>query len=215
MTKKNKVLIAVPSGDLVQARWVSSLVGMLAAQIEDTEIFYGNQISSRITENRNGLVKIAQEQGHTHILFVDADMQFPPSALGELLSHDKDIVGATACHRKEGDGRAIGIPVDMDRGFNVGTERLIRMQMMGLPFTLIKMSVFDKLAKPYFAEPFDEQGDVVPEDNYFYINCARAGFDIWCDNALSMQMGHLGIKEYRIQPMKSDALIKLVNVEAA
>lgn len=207
----NKVLVAVPSGDMVQARFVSSLVGLLAMSIPDTHVFYCNQISSRITENRNGLVKVAREQGHTHILFIDSDMIFPASGLAELLAHDKDIVGATACHRKEGEGKAIGIPVDMDRPFNVGTERLVRMQIMGLPFTLIKMSVFDNLAKPYFAEPFDEQGELVPEDNFFYINVGRAGFDIWCDNALSMQMGHVGIKEYRIAPTKADAaMIKLV-----
>lgn len=207
---KNKVMVGVPSGDLVQARFVSSLVGLLATSIPDTHVFYCNHISSRITENRNGLVKMAQEQGNTHILFIDSDMVFPPQGLGELLAHDKDIVGATACHRKEGEGKAIGIPVDMDKPFHVGTERLVKMQIMGLPFTLIRMSVFDKLRKPYFAEPFDDQGELVPEDNYFYINCARAGFDIWCDNALSMKMGHVGIKEYRITPAHEIPSLKIV-----
>lgn len=202
----NKVMVAVPSSDLVQARFVSSLVGMLATPIPDTHVFYCNQISSRITENRNGLVKVAQEQGHTHILFVDSDMLFPPTGLLQLLMHGKDIVGATACHRKEGDGKAIGIPLDMDEPFSASKNRLARMQIMGLPFTLIKMSVFEKLKKPYFAEPFDEHGELVPEDNYFYINCMRAGFDIWCDNLLSMEMGHIGIKEYRIQPQEIETL---------
>lgn len=195
----NRVLVAIPSGDLIQARLIPCLLGLFANRPADTEIFYGNKISSRITENRNGLVKMAQEQGMTHILFVDSDMTFPQDALNTLLAHDKDIVGATACHRQDGPCKAIGIPIDA----STTQERMVKMQIMGLPFTLIKLSVFDKLAKPYFAEPFDEQGEVVPEDNYFYINAGRAGFDIWCDNGLSMHIGHLGIKEYKIAPTKA------------
>lgn len=214
MNIQKRVMVAIPSGDLIQARTVSCLVALLSNQMPDTQIFYCNQISSRITENRNGLVKVAQEKSSTHILFVDADMIFPHTGLQTLLEHDKDIVGATACHRKEGEGHAIGIPLDQSKSFNFEKEPMTKMDIMGLPFTLIRMSVFEKLQKPYFAEPFDQFGDLVPEDNYFYINCRRAGFDIWCDNLLSMQMGHLGIKEYRIIPTKSEAP-NLKIVEAA
>lgn len=195
-----KILIAVPSGNLIQAHFVECLFGLFGNPPKDTQLFYGNKISSRITENRNGLVALAKELNCTHMLFVDSDMTFPADALTILLSHDKDIVGATACHRQGDEGKPIGVPVDMSRPFSLASQRLIPMQVMGLPFTLIKMHVFDKLKKPYFAEPFDENGELVPEDNYFYISAARAGFEIWCDSLVSMHMGHIGIKEYRIKP---------------
>lgn len=215
--RKNRVFIAVPSGDMVQARFTASLVGLLAISLHhaeemDLEIYYGNQISSRITENRNTLVKMAEEKDATHILFIDSDMTFPAGALLELLTHDRDIIGATASKRREEDaGKAIGITLKPDDVVSNLGNRLVPMQLMGLPFTLIKMDVFKKLVKPYFAEPFDHNGDVVPEDNFFYINAFRAGFEILCDTALSMQMGHWGVKEYKIEPQKAETpMLRLV-----
>ncbi len=77
---------------------------------------------------------------------------------------------------------------------------------------LIKMSVFDKLDElgfaadhTYFAEPprwmvnkylgWNINGDdeLMGEDEYFCQLLLHAGYDIWCDMGLSMEIGHLGI----------------------
>jgi hypothetical protein len=62
---------------------------------------------------------------------------------------------------------------------------------------LIKMHVFDKMTYPYFAEPIIEN-ELIPEDNYFCLKLHDAGFDIWCHLNLSLAMGHVGYKEYKI-----------------
>jgi hypothetical protein len=73
------------------------------------------------------------------------------------------------------------------------------------------MAVFDKLKKPYFAEPpvwmFNQlcqqtrfkEDDVVGEDTYFCLNARAAGFDIWCDGSLSLEIGHIGTKVFYIE----------------
>lgn len=196
---ENKICIAFPSGDLVNVRFVKSLLDLLTYS-NSINIFWANFVSSRITDNRNNLVKHAQKEGASHILFIDSDMTFPPDALQRLLSYDLDLVCATASKRDESCRDMIGIPTNADDGFT--NKALVEMDSIGLPFMLIKMDVFEKIPKPYFAEP-ERDGDVVPEDSYFCQKVKSAGFKIFCDLALSLHLGHLGIKEYRIEPPKT------------
>ena len=78
-----------------------------------------------------------------------------------------------------------------------------------MPFMLIKTSVFDKLEKPYFAEPINsEDRQLIPEDNFFCMNALKAGFELWCDLGISMQLGHLGTKEYKIQGMPTQQAVQ-------
>lgn len=192
-----KILIGIPSSDLVQAQFMMCLLPLITGS-RAVQIDCDNQRSSRITANRNNIVDTARKLGSTHILFIDADMTFPSDGLYRLLAHDKDIVCATACKREEkSEGQPIGIP--MDKEDIVTSKPLIQMEVVGMPFMLVKTSVFDKLVKPYFAEP--AWGEIVmPEDTYFCETVRKSGFDIWCDINLSTQMGHLGIKEYRLKP---------------
>jgi len=196
-----KVLIAIPSGDMVHARFVTSLINMLASS-RDCEILYCNQISSRIADNRNELVKFAQKANCTHILFIDADMTFPANGLITLLAHDRDIVGATTCKRQEGDESPIGLVAHSED--EITNKRLTEMAVMGFPFMLVKTDVFARLGVPYFAEPFDAEGNLIPEDTFFCEHARAAGYSIWCDIELSARMGHLGVKEYRIKPMRQE-----------
>lgn len=198
--KKPRILIGIPSSDLVQAKFMMSLLPMVCGS-QAVQIDVDNQRSSRITANRNGIVETAKKTGVDYILFIDADMTFPPDALYRLLELDKDIACATATKRDEANcGQPIGLPFDKSEATT--NKRLLRMEMVGMPFMLIKMKVFEKLSKPYFAEPVHND-DIMPEDNYFCETAQKAGFEIWCDLFLSTQMGHLGIKEYKIQPVPS------------
>lgn len=197
-----KVTIGVPSGDHVHARFATSLIGLILSS-KGVEVNYINFMSSRITMNRIEIAKFAQEHKSSHLLFIDSDMTFPTTSLLDLLSWDKDIVAATACKREEGPHQPIGIPFDDNEAMT--SKRLIKMRFVGMPFMLIKTSVFDQLKKPYFAEPIDESGDLIPEDNFFCMKALEAGFDIWCDLGVSMNIGHLGTKEYKIAPVTQPA----------
>ena len=202
-----RICLGIPSSELIHARFMISLLHLLQASKHLT-INSINYRSSRIAANRNEIVKFAKEQKSTHVMFLDSDMTFPPYGLNELLKHDKDIVCATATKREEGEGAPIGTPLTM--GDAVTSERMIRMQFVGMPFMLIKMGVFEKLPELPFAEPIVD-GSLMPEDEYFCRAVIKEGFEIWCDLALSAQMGHMGVKEYKIAQPKEPQL-RLVKV---
>lgn len=203
MNEENRILIGIPSGDLMQSRFVNSLIGLLGRVLPNTTFFYANWISSRIADNRNELAKLALEKGHTHILYIDADMVVPLDGIERLLSYDKDIVGSSACKRLENDNNVIGIPLHREDAVTTLSDNpLVEMQSMGLPFMLIKTDVFKKLAMPWFAEPYDANGTLIPEDTFFCIKAREAGYQIWCDMPLTACMGHLGIKEYKPKPIE-------------
>lgn len=204
---ENRITVGIPSSDMVHASFMTSLIRLIL-QSKNINMDFFNHRSSRITANRNEIIKFAKEKNSTHVLFIDADMTFPPYALAELLGYDRDIVCATATKREEGPNDPIGVP--HSAGDNVTKTRLIQMDFVGMPFMLIKMSVFDKLNEPYFAEPIIND-ELIPEDNYFCQEVRMAGIEIWCDLAISMDLGHLGIKEYKIAPVKEPNL-KLVKV---
>lgn len=208
MDTKYRVLIAIPSGDLLHARFVNSLIGIFSRILPDTSFYYANWISSRIADNRNELANLAIEKNHTHILYIDADMVVPLDGLERLLAHDKDIVGASACKRLEGQSDVIGVPLYLENNVTVVEgDTLVEMRSMGLPFMLIKTDVFRKLSIPYFAEPYDNMGKLIAEDTFFCIKAREAGYRIWCDMNLTSCMGHLGVKEYKPKPIDTTSKV--------
>jgi 2-polyprenyl-3-methyl-5-hydroxy-6-metoxy-1,4-benzoquinol methylase len=110
----------------------------------------------RAADARNMLVDSAKSLKCTHILIVDSDHILPDHTL-ECLQRNKDadIVSGLICKRKppyeqvgfckddEGEYYAVDLAID-------GRSYLVDMPAMGC--TLIDMSVFDKLEKPYFED---------------------------------------------------------------
>ena len=64
--------------------------------------------------------------------------------------------------------------------------------------TFRKMSVFEKMKRPYFRFIDKEESDELPEgqtlgEDYYFCNKMReAGIRMWCDIDLSYQVGHVG-----------------------
>lgn len=197
-----KIAIGIPSGENVCASFMVQMSNLLMKNKLPISIF-ANAQSSRIAYNRNSLVDIARSVNSSHLFFLDSDMIFPPYSLEVLLNHDKDIVGATASKRQDNFTQAIG-ETFTGAVLKESTE-LIKMKMLGPCVMLIKMSVFDRLKKPYFCEPPNwmmskptDEG-IMPEDEYFCHSAIEAGLDIYCDMKLSMNIGHRGSKTYYIE----------------
>ena len=214
--KDRKILVASPSSGRLDHRFYDSFLDMVQATAPIVTLRKAWAMGSRITSARNGIVDHARMVGCTDILWIDDDTKFPLNGLIRLLEHDKDIVCATTCSRSGSDNTPIGVALEGQDG-----QTLVKMERVGFPFMLTKMSVFDKLRKPYFAEPpvwmFNkeistryEETDVLGEDTYFCLNARAAGFDIWCDGSLSLEIGHIGVRVYYIEnaipalPAKAD-----------
>ena len=147
---------------------------------------------------RNILVAKAEAVGKfTHLLFIDNDMVFDDGALLRLLALDRDIVGALMVTRgapytpvvkkknKDGEWKTYPNIETMAKEGRFASD----CDGVGTGFMLIKMGVFEKLEKPYFAiPPFGET--LMGEDMYFCDKAKKAGFDICVDAGLIV--GHIG-----------------------
>jgi len=85
-----KVMIAIPCGDNLDVRFVSSLTDLLGYGISDTSVTIQYLPGSLIYDARNKLAKAAVDGGFDYIMWFDSDMSFPADTLERLL---KDIEG--------------------------------------------------------------------------------------------------------------------------
>lgn len=219
--KKRKIAIAYPSPELIDYRFHSSLIELITQTSQFVPLGLTNAVSSRIAVNRNTIVDNARLLGATDILWIDADSMFPVSSLLRLLMHQKDIVCATTCRRKGTDRSPIALPVDI-ASIQPG-QKLVSMKQIGFPFMLTSMKVFDKLDelglapdRSYFAEPprwmmrkldwpVGGEDALVGEDEYWCYLVRLAGFEIWCDMELSMEIGHVGTTVFYIEQNQQPA----------
>jgi len=203
MGSKPRLALAIPSGDMVHADF-----SMAFAQLCIASAGYPLQLisvkSSIVAVARNNGVEFARESGSEFILFLDSDMVFPPDTLLRLLQHGKDIVGATYTKRVA-PFDILGEPLANQR--TVLTDGLLEMQRIPTGCLLINMSVFDKLSKPHFRFETNAEGQIVGEDYLFCDRARQAGFRIWCDAALSREIGHIGQSVYRLSAITHDATL--------
>ena len=190
-----RIAIAVPSGDMLHADFAMSLA-RLCASTQGMRLNVINNKSSIVAIARNNGVQLAQELDAHYLLFLDSDMTFPESTLWRLLMHRQDIVGATYAKRVP-PYATLGsvLPGEVEQT----PSGLIEMVRIPTGCLLIKMSVFEKLPRPYFRFDADEAtGDIVGEDYVFCDRARAAGFRIWCDPALSHELGHIGQQVFKI-----------------
>jgi hypothetical protein len=188
---KSLVAISVPSGDIVHTDFAMSLA--MLCMDHSVQSFLLNSRSSLVPLGRNQCVGGAQIMKATHLLFLDTDMVFPADTLARLLTHDKDIVGATYSQRMP-PFHPLAVT---EEGETTVTSGLQRMRIMPVGCILIRTGVFNALAQPYFSLIAD--GDQLQGEHYSFCAKVRAsGFDLWCDGDLSAQIGHIGQKIYRL-----------------
>lgn len=192
-----KILIGTCTSDYIRPQTVTSII-----QARDTLLHKGIAVAVSIQEggykpyNMNRIVKLAQEEGFTHIMSVDNDMVFPSSSFLRLLDMDKDIAGAAYNQRTTGLSTSdlISTVKFADEKGNLVVQQipkhLFKCWSLGLGLVLIRTSVFDKLTRPYFRDAEDEDGTHHTEDVEFFSKCQKAGFEVWCNPQIDV--GHIG-----------------------
>jgi hypothetical protein len=211
-----RVVIGTPSFDgNVCGSYVRSMLGSIT-KMNELGIGYALSMYEKSTVLpyvRNRIVAdfLVNFPSATHLLFIDADMGWPPSAIPELLAHRKDVIAA------------IGITKDHDpdmRRFCVEAgpaplheNGLLRVQSVGTGFMMIARHVLEKMWAKYNQDPYPvppEQPEVGRVSRVFdydyaspagwgedYTFCARwraMGGEIWVDP--SLQLFHIGVYAY-------------------
>lgn len=138
-----------------------------------------------LSDNRNKIVELAK--GYDYLFLVDDDLMFSPDVVLELLKHDKDVVSGIACQREPPFRPYIwnSISANGELGYaNLEGNSLVKTLATGAGGVLIKMSVFDKLKKPYF-EMYYEGEKLWWDDIVFAKKLIEADVEVFVDPKLT------------------------------
>lgn len=91
---KINILIGTPAyNSMVYTDYLHSIIGFYENKIPFTLMTIGNE--SLITRGRNTILSyFYNSTGHTHLLFLDADIHLKSEDLIKLISYNKDVIGA-------------------------------------------------------------------------------------------------------------------------
>lgn len=181
---KPNVKIGVACQSTVYAKTMASIAfNIIASKGIVTDVLMRQ--GSDITSARTWIIQKALDDGATHVLFVDHDMVFPPEALNTLLKDDKDIVGVEYFKRKFPKEPTYK-PLD-----NEEKEELYKATYVGTGLMLVKLSIMEKMTKPWFLFGRDSNGQpVIGEDVWFCKTAQDCGLEVWIDPTI--KTGHLG-----------------------
>jgi glycosyltransferase involved in cell wall biosynthesis len=179
-----KILVAVPTLEMARRADFYSHMDLIDVPA-NVEVLKQRMHGQSPAKGRNLAIERAQENACTHILFIDDDVYPPFNIIEKLLAHDKDIVTALylARHyphrpylfcRENPDGSHIWKHLHPDE------TGLIEVTNAGLGACLIKMSVFDKLEKPY-VRLGELEADNWCDDIGLFNRCRKVGFKLYAD----------------------------------
>lgn len=200
-----RIGIGIPSLDMWHADFAVSVIGVCTnlksiplEGYDGVQVNLINYRSSAIAKLRQDIVEEAQRLKLDYLLFVDSDQTFPPDLARRLLSRGKDVIGCNIAVKRlpslptarkfEPKWPLVG-DIVYTTPESTGVEKIWK---LGFGVMLIKMSVFDKLKKPYFNFGWNEVAGFVGEDWYFCELLNRAGIDLWIDHDASKEVGHAG-----------------------
>lgn len=202
-----RTLIAIPSMATMPVETVASLTHLLRTENDDIQIVTG----SLVYHARDALVRKANKDGYTHILFIDSDMTFPADAYKRLAEHDKDIVTALCygrhhpckpcSYKRVRRGYSWQEPINEPVTKSQIKQGFFKVEGCGMAFCLIRLEVFAKMAKRYreWFEPRWRLG----EDLAFCVRARKLGYEIWCDSTIDI--GHVGTHIFRADDYLTDS----------
>jgi len=198
--KNVKLAVCIPTRDQMHSRTTFCLYNLadrLRAVGIDHRLFLSP--GTLIADQRAELVKASKEWGATHLMFIDSDIMFDPQHALNLLDFNEMVVAAAYSKRVEPLISTAWFRID-DWNTHVRlhnqTQSHVNIEAVALGFCMINMEVFEKMKEPWFSICFRE-GAYTGEDIEFCRNCLYENIPIWLDVKTSLEIGHLGTKEYR------------------
>ncbi len=195
-----KVLVGVPSGDMVHAGFAMNLLALVTYAMQTgINIATINQNSSIIEVGRNTIVQHAINFNCDYLLTIDSDMLFPASLLNNLLAHKKDIVCCDASKRREPFG-SVCTGLDDKPLDHINGSGLVEVKGGTSAIQLVTVKALLAITPPHYAVTWDDETGTkfVGEDYYFNAKALKHGFKTYCDMDLSKDIGHIGLKEFYI-----------------
>lgn len=194
----DKVLISVPCRDQISVKFVEHLMNL----VKPCECMYRFGTSGLVFDARDEACSIALSGKYSHVLFIDSDMYFEPTALIKALERKTDVLTGLYFKRKENHEpvlyKAIGqrqyrdngtvklhgfaeIETDLDRDY-------FPVEGCGFGFVLVRTEVLKKMHETNVSwfEPIPGLG----EDLSFCERLKEFNIPIMCDTTIAL--GHYG-----------------------
>ena len=193
-----KIALGIPNTGSIRAKTMLSVVGTIFETPHPIHLI--EQGGCYVQENRQKIVREAQQAGCDKLFFVDSDMYFAPGTLNALLAHWKPIIGAAYNYRHlplettvkfaDADGHLVA-----KAGEDI-PRLLFPCYAVGTGCCLVDLAIFDHLGPPpWFECDYDEDGALRTGDDVWFCRLAhQAGYEVWCDPTLAVS--HLGEYEY-------------------
>lgn len=210
------VFIAIPTYGDIPAKAVHTLLiakdWLISHDVSvDVMILAGN---CHVDDARNDLVRRFLETECTDLIFIDADVIYTPSAIGQLLSHNVDIVGGAYPYKDKSEE----FPIVYLPGQDVKAEKGL-IGVAGIPTGFLRISrraieaAYKEAAKKgtwkvkglgtskfpmaeVFYRGVASAGDTLVRrsgDYQFCHDICKMGFSVFCDPNLTL--GHLGLAQ--------------------
>lgn len=199
-----KVLIATPAHDgRLDVWYTTSLVNSVRIAQENGVFLHPVFMSydALVQRARNDLFRLAAEGDYDDIIWIDADLEWNPVWIMELLNSDKDVIGGT--YRKKTDDAEMYVV----RTQNLKSENgLIKVESLGLGFVKMSKNAFMTLweISPAYQNEGREgrmvcdigivDGQLVSEDTMVFNKLRDMGFDVWLDPRMTCV--HIGTKKF-------------------
>lgn len=209
MSNSVKIAIGIPSMGMWHADFALNLMHLVMAfnkyklkGFDSQELRVIHNRGSILPKQRHEIVKAAQDWGADYLLWLDCDHTFPAHLLAKLLIADKDVT-AINCVTKSTPAHPTARLKDAEVSFGVPTfswpgKGLEQVWRVGTGVMLMRMKVFEKIGPSVFHMFYrPEVENYQGEDWSMCEAIENAGFEIWVDHDLSLQVGHIGNLEYR------------------
>lgn len=186
-----KILIAVPSMDMVSAQFAQSL----ATLNKEGECVVSFVLGSLIYDSRNKLARQALQVEADYIMWFDSDMMFHPDTLTKLLQDDKDIVSGLYFRRAAPYTPVAFSKINIDENgkadfedYTGSLDGLHEVEGIGFGCVLMKTDViFDCFGE--YGTCFSPIGGF-GEDLSFCWRARQLGYEVWLDT--DVKCGHCG-----------------------
>lgn len=186
-----KILIAIPSMDMVSVHFCRSLVTLDKMQLCHLSFV----LNSLIYSARNTIAQQAIDGDYDYVLWLDSDMVFQPDLLTRLLDDGKDIVSGLYFKRVKPYNPVLFKKLEI-HGSECEYEDLLEypdelfeVASAGFGGMLMKVEVLRTILEKEGPMWFAPMGNV-GEDCAFCIRARKYGYKIWCDP--NAKMGHVG-----------------------
>lgn len=195
---QKSVYIATPAMDSVSTAYHASMVHMVKwtlLQMPEALISFTHQLhcTSMLPWSREQLARDALEQGASHMLWIDSDMQFPQDMLLRFLRHDHPIVGINAMSRRppyRSTAQYEGMkPVETSME-STGLEKVAR---TGFGVVWMETEILRSIDPPWFDFEWVPEKRCYRGEDYYFLEKAKAkGYEVYIDHDISKQVHHIG-----------------------